>query len=51
MTDQKKSPSDKLVYGSPVIQEYGNIRALTQNVGSKGAEDNGGGSAAGPKTG
>ena len=50
MTDQKKSPSAKLVYASPVIQEFGNIRVLTQNIGSRGALDNGGGAAAGPKT-
>lgn len=50
MTAQKKSPSDKLVYASPKVQEYGNVRALTQNFGSKGNNDNGGGAQAGPKT-
>lgn len=50
MTEQKKSQSDKLVYASPVIQEYGNIRVLTQNIGPRGRLDNGGGAAAGPKT-
>ena len=50
MVIEKKSPPEKLEYKPPVVLEYGSIRALTQNVGPKGALDNGGGGAAGPKT-
>ena len=50
MIYQKKTSLNKLVYATPVIQEYGNVRALTQNFGPNGAQDNGGGGKAGPKT-
>jgi hypothetical protein len=38
-------------YHKPELLIYGNIRDITRNVGPKGAEDGGGGAAAGPKTG
>ena len=38
-------------YHKPELLVYGNIREITRNVGPKGAEDGGGGAAAGPKTG
>lgn len=41
----------KKPYHKPELLVYGNIREVTQNVGSKGNLDGGGGSAAGPKTG
>jgi hypothetical protein len=41
----------KKTYHKPEVIIYGNIRDITKNVGSKGNLDNGGGSAAGPKTG
>jgi hypothetical protein len=44
--DQLKKP-----YHKPEVIVYGNIREITRNVGSKGNSDNGGGAAAGPKTG
>jgi hypothetical protein len=50
-------PSDKTngerraKYDRPAMVVYGDIRAITQNVGPKGAMDSGGGAAAGPKTG
>ena len=44
--DQQKKP-----YHKPEVIVYGNIREITRNVGPKGHSDNGGGAAAGPKTG
>jgi len=44
--DQIKKP-----YHKPEVVVYGNIREITRNVGPRGALDNGGGAAAGPKTG
>ena len=44
--DQLKKP-----YHKPEVIVYGNIREITRNIGPKGALDNGGGAAAGPKTG
>ena len=44
--DQQKKP-----YHKPEVIVYGNIREITRNIGPKGALDNGGGAAAGPKTG
>ena len=44
--DQQKKP-----YHRPEVIVYGNIREITRNTGPKGALDNGGGAAAGPKTG
>lgn len=41
----------KKPYHKPELLVYGNIREVTRNVGPKGADDNGGGAAAGPKTG
>jgi len=38
-------------YHKPEVIVYGNIREITRNTGPKGALDNGGGAAAGPKTG
>lgn len=38
-------------YHKPELVAYGNIRDVTRNTGPKGADDNGGGAAAGPKTG
>ena len=38
-------------YHKPELVVYGNIRDITRNVGPKGNSDNGGGAAAGPKTG
>ena len=41
----------KKPYHKPEVIVYGNIREITRNIGPKGDLDNGGGSAAGPKTG
>jgi len=41
----------KKPYHQPQVIEYGNIREITKNLGSKGNVDGGGGAAAGPKTG
>ena len=41
----------KKPYHKPELLVYGNIRDITRNVGPKGNDDNGGGAAAGPKTG
>ena len=46
----KENPK-KLPYQTPQLFSYGNIREITRNMGPKGALDNGGGAAAGPKTG
>jgi hypothetical protein len=46
-----KDEAQKRSYKSPQLFSYGNIREITRNMGPKGALDNGGGSAAGPKTG
>ena len=50
-----QSPEEQLEtkkpYHKPELLVYGNIREITRNVGPKGADDNGGGAAAGPKTG
>ena len=42
---------NKKSYRKPQVIVYGNIREITRNTGPKGAEDGGGGAAAGPKTG
>lgn len=47
--DENAEP--KKPYHKPELQVYGNIRDITRNTGPKGAEDGGGGAAAGPKTG
>ena len=44
--NQQKKP-----YHKPEVIVYGNIREITRNVGPKNNLDNGGGAAAGPKTG
>lgn len=41
----------KKPYHKPELLVYGNIREITRNTGPKGNDDNGGGAAAGPKTG
>ena len=41
----------KKPYHTPEVIVYGDIREITRNAGSKGADDGGGGAAAGPKTG
>ena len=41
----------KKPYHKPEVIVYGNIREITRNAGPKGELDNGGGAAAGPKTG
>ena len=41
----------KKPYHKPELLVYGNIRDITRNTGPKGADDGGGGAAAGPKTG
>lgn len=47
----EEQAATKKPYHKPELLVYGNIREITQNVGPKGADDNGGGAAAGPKTG
>jgi len=46
-----KPDETKRPYHQPELVAYGNIRDVTRNTGPKGAEDGGGGAAAGPKTG
>ena len=41
----------KKPYHRPEVIVYGNIREITKNTGPNGADDGGGGAAAGPKTG
>ena len=41
----------KRPYHKPEVIVYGNIRDITRNAGPKNNLDNGGGAAAGPKTG
>lgn len=51
-TDQPRNPDQrKKPYHTPDVIVYGNIREITRNAGPKGALDNAGGAAAGPKTG
>ena len=52
-TDTPPNPAAQIKkpYHKPEVIVYGNIREITRNVGPKGALDNGGGAAAGPKTG
>ena len=51
-TDQPGNlEQDKKPYHKPEVIVYGDIREITRNVGPKGDLDNGGGAAAGPKTG
>ena len=45
MSEQKKTPVVKRPYVSPVIQVYGNIRAITQSLTGKGKADGGKGTA------
>jgi len=45
-----KAPETRKPYHRPEVIVYGNIREITRNIGPKGNLDNGGGSAAGPKT-
>jgi hypothetical protein len=48
---QVEKKPHKRSYKTPQLFSYGNIREITRNAGPKGALDNGGGAAAGPKTG
>ena len=49
MLKQASQPIDKKPYTSPVVNIYGNIRAITQSVGTNGGFD--GPQAAGPSGG
>ena len=51
VTELNKQEPGKRLYQTPQLLIYGTIREITRNVGPKGADDNGGGAAAGPKTG
>jgi hypothetical protein len=44
------TPPARKPYVTPVLQVYGAVHRLTQNVGPRGNTDGGGGAAAGPKT-
>jgi hypothetical protein len=46
-----KQQQTKKPYRKPEVIVYGDIREITRNLGPKGADDGGGGAAAGPKTG
>ncbi len=48
---QTQDLETKKPYHKPEVIDYGNIREITRNLGSKGNVDGGGGAAAGPKTG
>ena len=48
---QSQEHEIKKPYHTPEVIVYGNIREITRNAGPKGADDGGGGAAAGPKTG
>ena len=50
-SEQGNDQETRKPYHKPEVIVYGNIREITRNVGPKGAEDGGGGAAAGPKTG
>ena len=53
-TDTPTNPAAAAIkkpYHKPEVIVYGNIREITRNAGPKGELDNGGGAAAGPKTG
>lgn len=50
-TEQNKKETGKRPYTTPQVFNYGDIREITKNIGPKGADDFGGGAAAGPKTG
>ena len=47
--DTKLPLAVKKQYKEPELTIFGNLAALTRNVGPKGAIDGGGGAAAGPK--
>ena len=49
--DSPDEPENKKPYRKPELVVYGNIGDITRNIGPKGADDGGGGAAAGPKTG
>lgn len=44
------SQKEKKAYSTPELRVYGDLAVVTKNIGSRGALDNGGGAAAGPKT-
>jgi len=46
-----KEHETKKPYHKPEVIVYGNIRDITRNTGPKGAEEGGGGAAAGHNTG
>jgi len=46
-----KEHETKKPYHKPELTVHGNIREITRNIGPRGVVDNGGGAAAGPKTG
>lgn len=48
---QNQEQGTRKPYHKPEVIVYGNIREITKNTGPKGNLDNGGGNAAGPKTG
>jgi hypothetical protein len=50
-SEQGNDQETRKPYHKPAVIVYGNIREITRNIGPKGAEDGGGGAAAGPKTG
>lgn len=41
LRDKPVNPTPKKTYRSPVLRVYGDIRAITQSVGSLGAMDGG----------
>lgn len=49
--EPKEQEPSKRLYQTPQVYIYGSVREITRNVGPKGANDGGGGAAAGPKTG
>jgi len=51
VTELNKQELGKRPYQTPELLIYGSIHEITRNVGPKGALDNGGGQAAGPKSG
>ena len=49
-SELNKQDTIKRQYQTPQLFIYGSVREITRNVGPKGADDGGGGAAAGPKT-
>ncbi len=44
MKSSEKTPQEKKPYHPPVVEEYGDVRELTKNVGMTGMNDPGSGS-------